>query len=136
MGTFSTNSADGYGRLNGTVALIPFLRAPGFIKAIACQENVPVGRFHGGVCHKLPTFPDISAQSRFVIRARSNTPGFQGFKFSFNSYKADFNVTSEWSDILLPFTAFSKNGREPLVSRRRSAATTHLFALRSRLLQK
>jgi hypothetical protein len=106
-GTFDTNSAEGYGRMNGTVALIPFLKAPGFIKAIACRDNVPVGRFHGGVCHSLPTFPDISAQSRFVIRARSNTPSFAGFKFSFNGYKADFAVTSEWSDIVLPFTSFS-----------------------------
>jgi hypothetical protein len=106
-GTFSVNSADGYGRLNGTVALIPYLSAPGFIKAIACDEEVPVGRFQGGVCKKPPTFPDISAQSQFVIRARSNSPGFKGFRFSFNNYKADFNVTNEWSDILLPFTAFS-----------------------------
>merc|ERR1712151_1139694 len=45
--------------------------------------------------------------SRFVIRACSSTPGFAGFKFSFNGYKADFNATSEWSDILLPFTSFS-----------------------------
>jgi len=107
IGTFSTNSKEGYGRLNGTVALIPFLKAPGFIKAISCRDDVPVGRFHGGVCHKLPKFPDISAQSQFVIRARSNTPGFAGFKFSFNSYKADFNVSSEWSDVVLPFTSFS-----------------------------
>jgi hypothetical protein len=106
-GTFNINSAEGYGRLNGTVALIPFLKAPGFIKALACRDNVPVGRFHGGVCHKVPNFPDISAQSRFVIRARSNTQDYAGFKFSFNSYKADFNVTSQWSDIVLPFTSFS-----------------------------
>jgi len=106
-GTFSANAADGYGRLNGTVALIPFLKAPGFIKAIACRDDVPVGRFHGGVCHKLPTFTDISAQSRFVIRARSSTPGYAGFKFSFNGYKADFTATSEWSDIVIPFTSFS-----------------------------
>jgi len=105
-GTFS-NSADGYGRLNGTVALIPYLGAPGFIKAIACDEEVPVGRYRGGVCKKLHTFPDISAQAQFVIRARSNTPEFQGLRFSFNNYKADFSVTSEWSDIVLPFTAFS-----------------------------
>jgi hypothetical protein len=104
-GTFSVNSAEGYGRLNGTVALIPYLGAPGFIKAIACDEDVPVGRYHGGVCHKLPAFSDISAQDHFVIRARGN--GFQGLRFSFNNYKADINVTSEWSDIVLPFTAFS-----------------------------
>merc|ERR1712100_287907 len=43
--------------------------------------------------------------------------GYAGYKVSLGhnyfpvlkDYKADFNATSEWSDVMIPFTAFSDN---------------------------
>lgn len=116
VGSFHSVNADvSYGQLNGTVNLIPSLGAPGFIKALTCLEDVPTGHFSGGTCHKKPTFPDVSAKSKFVLRVRTDTPSFAGFKFSFGpapglfnfGYKADFNATKDWSNVEIPFSSFS-----------------------------
>ena len=108
---------EAFGTMNGTVALIPALGAPGFIKVISCLADVPSGHFSGGTCHKKATFPDVSNCSSFALRVRSKTPEYSGFKFSFGpvkgglfstGYKQDLNATREWSTVALPFNQFSR----------------------------
>jgi len=99
------------GRLSGTVALIPFLTAPGFIKAITCSEAIS----KYGICSSEKAFADVSEFDQFTLRVRSSTPDYTGFKFAFGpspgrfstGYKQDFNASSEWSDVVLPFNKFS-----------------------------
>lgn len=101
----------GFGRLSGTVALIPILKAPGFIKAITCAQEVS----KYGICSDEKAFTDVSAFDQFTIRVRSSTPDYTGFKFAFGpapgrfstGYKQDFNATSEWTEVVLPFNEFS-----------------------------
>jgi len=105
-GSFEKKADDvGFGRLSGTVALIPYLQAPGFIKAITCTHELP--RY--GICAGEKAFADASGYDAFTIRARSSTPDYTGFKFAFGPYKQDFTATSEWSEIVLPFNQFSSS---------------------------
>lgn len=103
--TFSIDKTKKIATFNGTVAIVPSLKAPGF-----CNAETTNWFAH---------FNDASAYSHLIIKARTTTPAYAGFKASFaadtidpqfDSYKANFNVTSsEWQWIAIPFTKFSND---------------------------
>lgn len=116
-GTWSVDADNSYGIFDGEVVDVPSLSAPGFIKAAATGS-----------------FPDASsaADGAFVLKVRTTTPEYQGFRFSFASgatstsyacagggslpfsrgcFKSkQFNVTADGDDfeeISLPVSSFS-----------------------------
>jgi len=114
-GTWHVDASGGYGVLDGEVVDVPSLRAPGFIKVAAD------GRF-----------PDASSAlgGALVLRVRSSTPGYQGFRVSFAAgtsspayacagggslprsrgcFKAKFSAPEgpEFAEVRLPLAAFS-----------------------------
>jgi len=109
MGGLSTSTftqKDGIGIMNGTVAIVPSLKAPGF-----CFPHTV------GVRH----FNDASQHTHLGLLIRTSTPEYQGFKVSFaadtlnpqfSSFKADFRIPSsgdgsEFQKVLIPFNEFS-----------------------------
>ena len=112
MGGKSTGSftvADGKGIFSGEVVDVPFLHAPGFIKASVVDVN-PSGRI----------FPDISACKNIALTVKSETD-YKGFRFSIGNahapggkfhaygYKADFNAgpAGQVNTVTLPLTSFT-----------------------------
>jgi hypothetical protein len=96
------------GLFNGTVAIVGFLKAPGFAKIVGSKSQF--------------TFADITGYDNIALRVKSSTPDYKGFKvefaapgipktstFSGGSYKADFNLTSstDWQLVEVPLTRFS-----------------------------
>jgi hypothetical protein len=112
MGGASTSSftvADKVGIFNGTCAIVPFLKAPGFAKITTVAG---------------PVFPDASAfiNGGIELRVRSTTPLYTGYKVGFGakdvprtspygggSFKADFALSDspDWQVLTVPFDAFS-----------------------------
>ena len=117
MGGRSTGTwtvSGGLGIFDGQVVDVPSLKAPGFIKAAADGK-----------------FADVSpaAMGSLVLRVRSTTPAYRGFRVSFASgslsagyacagggsiplsrgcYKAKFSVPSgNFTDVSIPFANFS-----------------------------
>eukprot|EP00656_Telonema_subtile_P011972 TRINITY_DN15_c0_g1_i10.p2 TRINITY_DN15_c0_g1~~TRINITY_DN15_c0_g1_i10.p2 ORF type:complete len:335 (-),score=69.71 TRINITY_DN15_c0_g1_i10:73-1077(-) len=100
-GTFTQK--DGTGIFDGQVVDVPFLKAPGFIKAEGSGS-----------------FPDVSSCANLVITARA-AAAYDGYRASFGNakppggkyfasgYKAHFNapVGAEFTDVVIPFTNFS-----------------------------
>jgi len=93
------------GVFDGEVVDVPFLKAPGFIRALA---------------RDLKRYPDISSCKALVLSAATKTPSYGGFRFSFGlahpvngtefayGYKANFKATSPTiADIKMPFGTFS-----------------------------
>jgi len=90
---------------NGNVVNVPFLKAPGFIKA-STSEDIP--------------YPDASSCSGIYLMARSST-NYTGYRFSFGDAKApgggffsfgfkthfDSPMGTEFKRVELPFTTFS-----------------------------
>lgn len=115
VSTFGTEN--GMGVFDGTCAIVPFLKAPGFCK-IATS---------GGLLQ--PKFEDASAYINGALHllVRTTTPSYKGFKVAFSgknmtkphpahhpgpdvpSMKADFTVPagSEFSLVKVPFNSFS-----------------------------
>jgi len=108
IGTFEV--VDGTGVMNGTVALIPSLQAPGFIK-ISTTDSQP--------------FADASSCTGLEITAKSvSTPSaYTGYRVSFGTdsafmqcgkffargFKADFTAgESEFKTVQVPFNQFTK----------------------------
>lgn len=69
-GTWTVDSTNKVGVFDGEVVNVPSLKAPGFIKAASDG-----------------TFPDASAMANgsFVLKVRTTTPEYAGFRFSFAS---------------------------------------------------
>lgn len=68
-GTFAVNNDEHVGRMHGRVEIVPFLQAPGFIKAETTKGE---------------SWPDVSSCDgglQFVVK--SSTPDYQGFRVSF-----------------------------------------------------
>lgn len=91
---------------NGEVKVVPSLKAPGFCNAET--ENW------------FAKFADVSAYTHLLVRVRSSTPDYRGFKVSFSadtlnvqfhSFKAMFNVSSAntWETVAIPFHQFSND---------------------------
>lgn len=107
--SFTVNQAGKYGVFNGTVAIVPKLKAPGFCVA---ETMNGLGVFTRG--------EDMSSYSHLLMKVRTTTPEYQGFKVSlaadtinpqFYSYKANFlvNATSDWQMVSVPFSSFSND---------------------------
>jgi len=114
-GTWTVNTNEGFGIMDGEVVDVPSLSAPGFIKSAADG-----------------TFKDVSADigGYLVLSVRSTTPEYKGFRvtmaagtyspayacaggssipFSGGCYKAKFSVSSndDFHDVIIPLTQFS-----------------------------
>lgn len=91
---------------NGIVRIVPSLKAPGFCNlettnAVTTRAN------------------DASPFTHILIRARTSTPEYAGFKFSFaadtlnrqfKSFKGVFNLTTTaWTTVAIPFNQFSND---------------------------
>lgn len=97
-------STDKTGIFNGTCAIVGFLKAPGFAKIVGSAQ-----------------FADITGYDSIVLRVRSSTPDYAGFKVAFaapgipktsmyggSSYKADFKLNgAAWQVVEVPLTQFS-----------------------------
>jgi len=113
MGGKSTSSFHveaGAGVFNGTCAIVPSLKAPGFCK-ISSQSS--------------EMLQDASAHinGSLQLRVRSSTPDYKGFKVAFaakgiprtgfipGSFKAGFELknTAEWQLVSVPFDTFSSD---------------------------
>merc|ERR1719362_1311795 len=82
---------------DGECVNVPFLKAPGFIKAET---------------RDLVRFPDISSCKALVLKAKSSTPNYAGYRLSFGvthapgngrfayGFKSNFNATATMSDIV------------------------------------
>ena len=106
-GTFSV--ADSKGIFSGEVVDVPFLKAPGFIKASVVDMN-PFGRI----------FPDISTCKNIALTVKSAND-YKGFRFSIGNahapggkffaygYKSDFNAgpAGQVNTVTLPLTGFT-----------------------------
>lgn len=93
---------------NGTVRIVPSLKAPGF-----CNAETT-----GWFTH----FNDASAYTHLVMMVRTDTPGYAGFKVSFaadtlnpqfQSFKTEFAVpeseSGKWTTVAVPFRNFSND---------------------------
>jgi len=112
VGTFAVDQTNKKGVFNGTCALIPALNAPGFCNV----QSQPM---------MFKKFPDVSQylDGSFMIRVRSSTPEFKGFKLGWGapgvpksssfsrasgSFKAPFTVTgTDWQVIAVNISSFS-----------------------------
>ncbi len=98
--TFTVDKTGGFAVFNGTVAVVPSLKAPGFCNA---ETLNPFAKF-----------ADASGKTHLWIKARTTTPNYPGYKVSlaadtfnpqFKSFKANFDLkgndgkTFEWVGI-------------------------------------
>ena len=92
-GTLKPKESEKLGVFNGTVDFVDQIKAPGFVTAVGVKTH--------------ESFPDISGyidKGFFVIRARTQSPAYSGFRVAFHtrhmepsrffpSFKASFNIT-------------------------------------------
>lgn len=95
----------GLGIFNGTVAIVPQLKAPGFCNAEArptlLQPRIDVSSYlSGGIVYKLKS---TGPMNTFKAAFGTST------QYDFNSYKADFTVpnTGNFETVYIPFNSFS-----------------------------
>jgi uncharacterized surface protein with fasciclin (FAS1) repeats len=101
VGTFSVQ--DGAGVFDGTCKIVPFLSAPGFIKAETSKT----------------TLPDVSSCSGLALTVKSSND-YDGFRFSFGTkrsdcgkffatgHKANFKAPKDkFATVQIPFTDFT-----------------------------
>jgi len=108
--TSTFNIANQVGVFNGTCAIVPFLKAPGFAKATTSYGSTG--------------FADISSHidGHMELRVKSTTPTYGGFRLGFaakdvprtsmyggGSFKSGFNLTdtTDFQIVKIPFTSFS-----------------------------
>merc|ERR1712127_536578 len=103
---------------------VPFLKAPGFIKAET---------------HDLVPYPDISSCKALVLRAKSTTPNYAGYRLSFGDahasgtgrftygYKSNFNATTNMSDIVLPFHGFGDDWNDGTGAQVKTCAENKMY---------
>lgn len=95
---------------DGHCAIVPKLKAPGFCNA----KSKLMDGLH------FRKLPDISAFSHLVLKVRSSTPEYKGFKVSlaadtwnpqFDSYKANFMVPAgdDFQLVAIPWEKFSND---------------------------
>lgn len=113
-GNWSVVDANGesFGRFQGAVEDVPFLKAPGFCRAVTIS----------------PMMKDASEYWGLVITVRTTTPNYKGFKLSWGtfgaprhhggheiegSFKTSFQVPAstkgEWREVFLKFSDFSSD---------------------------
>jgi len=112
---FTVDNVRHLGVWTGEVAIVPFLKAPGF-----CNLQSP------GL-YKTADFPDVSACDGILVRAREAEAGLSQFNvmvmsrgakhlFQEGVYNANINFTSEMSDQFVPWSAFVCTWRGQRVS--------------------
>jgi len=104
-GTFHVD--DNVGVFQGSVEIVPFLKAPGFIKAETTKGE---------------TWPDASKCDGLQFTLKSSTPSYQGFRVSFGNkrppdafpytygFKTNLKLDASQQDfqtIRLPFDTFT-----------------------------
>jgi hypothetical protein len=110
VGTFTIDTNNKKGVFNGTCAIVPFLKAPGFCNVISKQSL-------------FKKFPDVSKflGGYMMMKVRSDTPDYAGFKVGFGakgiprtsvygnpSFKAPFAISgTDWQVVSVKFTDFS-----------------------------
>lgn len=110
IGTFSVDEDNKKGIFNGTCAIVPSLKAPGFCNVISKQSL-------------FKKFPDVSEflNGALMLKVRSDTPEYKGFKVGFGakdiprssvygnpSFKAPFTVSgTDWQVVAVNFSSFS-----------------------------
>jgi hypothetical protein len=116
MGGLSTSTWAILGNVaiwNGTVAIVPSLNAPGFCTAATWDGFGVTARF-----------PPVSGFTHMLLRVRSRTPSYSGFKVSFaadtlnpqfKSFKANFALkpTVDWQVVAIPFRPAFSNDWSP-----------------------
>lgn len=103
--TFKVNTDDAVGVFNGTVRIVPSLKAPGFCNAEA----------RAGLMAKMPDASSaIGGGLVYTVQSSGKLSSFKasfgtGLEYNFGSYKADFKVPNDgqYHPIYIPFTAFS-----------------------------
>jgi len=105
-GDFTITDA-GTGKFSGTCNIVASLQAPGFCKVEGTGN----------------TLADITAADSLLLKVRSSTPQYQGFKVAFGapgipreiffpgSYKTEFYLsnTNDWQIVQVPFGNFSRD---------------------------
>jgi len=91
---------------DGQVKIVPSLKAPGF-----CNYETEKA--------ELTRFADISSTTHLLLRVRTSSPEYAGYKVSFaadtlnpqfKSFKANFNITgTDWTTVAIPFNSFSND---------------------------
>lgn len=110
VGTFHVDNDSGTAIFNGTCAIVPSLRAPGFCNAITERA----------IFRK---FPDASSAigGSMKIHARTTTPEYKGFRLAFaakdiprtsmyggSSFKSGFSMNgTDWQTVQVPLSDFS-----------------------------
>jgi len=116
----SLTIGDGMARFAGTCAIVPFLRAPGFITMTTGVHVKPGPRiFGGGESGGGLTFPDVSSCAGLALTMRT-TVEYEGYYVSFGTDKAphgryamgykapiDIDVDDSFQELRLPFSTFS-----------------------------
>lgn len=116
-GNFTIDTSRGVGVFMGEVVNVPFLHAPGFIQVRTVDHHL---RKTSKSSHTSP-FPDVSRCAALALSLRSpSSAEYQGFRVSFGTkhanggkpfaygFKTDLkNVMSDWTDVVLPFSAFT-----------------------------
>lgn len=110
MGGLSTSSfkvkpEEGLGIFNGTVRIVPSLKAPGFCNAEA----------RTGLMEKMAdASAAIAGGMLYTVMSSGKMSSFKasfgtGLEYNFGSYKADFDVPADgqFHQVYIPFTAFS-----------------------------
>jgi hypothetical protein len=105
-GSFDVDATEKVGIFHGSVEIVSFLDAPGFIKAETTKGE---------------SWPDASSCEGFEFSLRSSTPEYEGFRVSFGSkrppdafpyiygFKADLKLSPEigFQTVRLPFDHFT-----------------------------
>jgi len=130
--TSTTKIANNLLIFDGECVDVPFLKAPGFIKSQT---------------RDLVRFPDISSCDALVLRAKSTTPKYAGFRLSFGEahapgngrfaygYKSNFKATSNMSDIVLPFHGFSDDWNDATGAQIKTCAENKIYCPDKRTLE-
>jgi len=112
-GTWSLG--DGFGVMDGEVAIVPSLKAPGFIKAAADGKFADISEFIGGnlVLTVRTSTPDYAGY-RVTFTSGAISPAFScagggGLPFTRGCFKQKFSVPagSDFVEVRLPFNTFS-----------------------------
>merc|ERR1712032_1709360 len=92
-------------------------------------------------------FPDISSCDALVLKAKSTTPSYAGFRLSFREahapgngrfaygYKSNFKATSNMSDIVLPFHGFSDDWNDATGAQKKTCAENKMGCPDKRTLE-
>ena len=105
-GTFTLDDTNHVGVFDGSVEIVSFLKAPGFIKAETKKGE---------------SWPDVSSCEGFRFTLKSSTPSYKGFRVSFGNkrpkgafpysygFKTDLHLddTTDFQTVKLPFNMFT-----------------------------